>query len=70
MAQLFSGGAAPVKSDDDLYARLGGHVAWRALREFEIIMRRKGVRLTLFSPETVATQVVGLYQEVKQRQLL
>ena len=70
VAQLFSGGASPVASDDDLYARLGGHLAWRALREFEITMRRKGVRLTLFSPETVATQVVGLYQEVKQRQLL
>ena len=72
VAQLFTegGSAAAVESDEDLYVRLGGHLAWRALREFEITMRRKGVRLTLFSPETVATQVVGLYQEVKQRQLL
>ena len=69
VAQLFSDGSK-VESDDDLYAKLGGHLAWRALREFEITMRRKGVRVTLFSPETVATQVVGLYQEVKQRQLL
>ena len=69
VAQLFSPGA-PVLSDEDIYAKLGGHLAWRALRESEITMRRKGVRLTLFSPETVATQVVGLYQEVKQRQLL
>jgi uncharacterized protein (DUF58 family) len=67
--QLFSDGS-PAESNDDLYARLGGHLAWRALREFEIAIRRKGVRLALFSPETVATQVVGLYQEVKQRQLL
>ncbi len=70
VAQLFSAGSAPVESDDDLYARLGGHLVWRSLRELEITLRRKGVRLTLFSPETVATQVVGLYQEVKQRQLL
>jgi len=69
VAQLFTDGP-PVESDDQLYAKLGGHLAWRALREFEMTMRRKGVRLTLFSPETVATQVVGLYQEVKQRQLL
>lgn len=67
--QLFSGNS-PVESDEQLYGKLGGHLAWRALREFEIAMRRKGVRLALFSPETVATQVVGLYQEVKQRQLL
>ncbi|HEY3739881.1 MAG TPA: DUF58 domain-containing protein [Bryobacteraceae bacterium] len=67
--QLFSGNS-PVESDEQLYGKLGGHLAWRALREFEITMRRKGVRLALFSPETVATQVVGLYQEVKQRQLL
>ena len=67
--QLFSKGVA-VESDEDLYAKLGGHLAWRALREFEITMRRKGVRLALFAPETVAAQVVGLYQEVKQRQLL
>ena len=70
VAQLFTEGGTPVEADDDLYAKLGGHLAWRALREFEITMRRKGVRLTLFSPETVASQVVGLYQEVKQRQLL
>ena len=67
--QLFSDDSA-AQSNEDLYGRLGGHLAWRALREFEIAMRRKGVRLALFSPETVATQVVGLYQEVKQRQLL
>ena len=69
VAPLFNDGPA-VESDEQLYAKLGGHLAWRALREFEMTMRRKGVRLTLFSPETVATQVVGLYQEVKQRQLL
>ena len=68
VAQLFSEG--DVASDEELYGKLGGHLAWRALREFEITMRRKGVRLALFSPETVASQVVGLYQEVKQRQLL
>ena len=70
VAQLFTEGGGPVESDEDLYSRLGGHLAWRALREFEITLRRKGVRLALFSPETVAAQVVGLYQEVKQRQLI
>jgi hypothetical protein len=70
VAQLFTDGGGVVETDEQLYAKLGGHLAWRALREFEMTMRRKGVRLTLFSPETVATQVVGLYQEVKQRQLL
>ena len=70
VGQLFLDGAPVIASDDELYAKLGGHLAWRSLREFEITMRRKGVRLSLFSPEAVATQVVGLYQEVKQRQLL
>ena len=70
VAELFTGAGALPESDEDVYAKMGGHLAWRALREFEMTMRRKGVRLTLFSPETVATQVVGLYQEVKQRQLL
>ena len=71
VGQLFlDGAAAVVASDDELYGKLGGHLAWRSLREFEIMLRRKGVRLSLFSPDTVAAQVVGLYQEVKQRQLL
>lgn len=70
VAELFTNEAGDPKTDDEVYEKLGGHLAWRALRELEITMRRGGVRLTLFSQATVAQQVVALYQQVKQRQLL
>jgi len=66
------GGVAPVLSNDgaDLYADLAGHLQWRALRELEFSLRKHGVRFHMVEPGALATRVLSLYDEVKQRQLL
>jgi len=65
---LFRG--EPVESDDDVYSRLAGHLAWRRLRELEAQLGRQGVRMSLVDPADLSSSLVRLYDEVKQRQLL
>jgi uncharacterized protein (DUF58 family) len=59
-----------VNSSDDIYRHLAGHLAWRRLRELESTLARQGVRLALIDPERYGSGLIGLYDEVKQRQLL
>jgi len=72
VVMLQPGGVAPVMGgpDSDLYAGLAGHLQWRALRELEISLRTHGVRFHMVQPGALAAKVLGLYDEVKQRQLL
>ena len=61
---------AGVESAGDIYRHLAGHLAWKRLRELEATLARQGVRLALLEPEKLAANLIGLYDEVKQRQLL
>ena len=61
---------ARVESSEDIYRQLAGHLAWKHLRELERTLARQGVRLALIEPEKIAGSLIGLYDEVKQRQLL
>jgi uncharacterized protein (DUF58 family) len=65
---LFENG--DVTSSADIYRHLAGHLAWRRLRELESTLARQGVRLALIDPERFGSGLIGLYDEVKQRQLL
>lgn len=60
----------PVDSPTDIYEHLAGHLAWRQLKHYEIAWRRQGTRLVLFEPATLNAQLIAIYDEVKQRQLL
>ncbi|MBL8237570.1 MAG: DUF58 domain-containing protein [Bryobacterales bacterium] len=72
VVMLQPGGVAPVLAapGDDLYSGLAGHLQWRALRELEMSLRTHGVRFHMVEPGALAAKVLGLYDEVKQRQLL
>jgi uncharacterized protein (DUF58 family) len=59
-----------VQTSDDIYLQLAGHLAWKHLRELEATLARQGVRLALLDPEKMTSGLIGLYDEVKQRQLL
>lgn len=59
-----------VGSADDIYRHLSGHLAWKRLKETESALARQGVRLALFDAENFGGNLVALYDEVKQRQLL
>lgn len=63
-------GRGDLKSADEIYPRLAGHLAWHQLKQHELAWRRHGSRLVLFEPATLNAQLVAIYDEVKQRQLL
>ena len=61
---------AGVRTTDDVYRRLGGHLQWQRLRESGNRLRRLGVRFTLLDPARMTEQLVTQYVNVKQRQIL
>jgi len=61
---------ASIESAEDIYSALAGHLAWSKLRELQGAMARQGVHLALFEPASFAANLVNLYDDVKQRQLL
>lgn len=67
-SQIFTD--ANVETSRDVYRQLAGHLAWRKLRELERTLSRQGVRLTQFTPDHFAASLIGLYDEIKQRQLV
>lgn len=62
-------GKAPGKIDD-LYQKLGGHMAWTSLRELEKIMAQRKVKLHTLENELAAVQLVSHYLALRQRQAL
>jgi len=65
---LFSG--QDVETEDGIYAALGGHLAWRKIKELDRSLSHHGIRLLLLDPLRIASQVTAAYQSVKARQLL
>jgi len=59
-----------VRSVDDLYERLGGHLQWQDLRETEKVLQRRGVHFALLQNERLSAELVSQYLNVKQRQQL
>jgi uncharacterized protein (DUF58 family) len=65
---LFSSRAVAVP--EDLYHRLGGHMAWRRLQETERMLHRKGIQLSMAPQTSLGSELVGRYLAIKQRQVL
>jgi uncharacterized protein (DUF58 family) len=59
-----------VRSVDEVYRRLAGHIQWHDLRETERVLRRCGVSFSLLENEGLAAELVSQYISIKQRQLL
>jgi uncharacterized protein (DUF58 family) len=59
-----------VETPEDIYRHLAGHLSWTRLRELESTLARQGVRLALLDSQGFGSKLIGLYEEVKQRQLL
>jgi len=65
--------ARPLFSDDsatDVYGALAGHLSWHHLREVQRTLARQGASLALLEPDSFAANLVRLYDDVKQRQML
>ena len=61
---------AAVRTTDDVYHRLGGHLRWQKLRETENRLRRLGVGFHLLDDKRMAEQLVTQYLNVKRRQVI
>jgi uncharacterized protein (DUF58 family) len=59
-----------VASAEDVYRDLAGHIAWKRLKELETSLARQGVRLSVIDPHGFSAALIGIYDSVKQRQLL
>jgi uncharacterized protein (DUF58 family) len=59
-----------VESAEDVYRDLAGHIAWKRLKELEAMLARQGVRLSVIDPANFSVALIGIYDSVKQRQLL
>jgi uncharacterized protein (DUF58 family) len=65
--RLFEG---DVETAEDIYRDLAGHLSWKRLKELEGSLARQGVRLSVIDPANYSTALIGIYDAVKQRQLL
>jgi uncharacterized protein (DUF58 family) len=61
---------ADVRTEEQIYERLGGHLAWSNLRELEKVLSRRGVQFSLLRNERLSVELVSQYLAVKKRQLL
>jgi uncharacterized protein (DUF58 family) len=59
-----------VETSEDVYRDLAGHISWKRLRELEKSLARQGVRLSVIDPSSFSSELIGIYDAVKQRQLL
>lgn len=59
-----------VDGERDVYEEAAGHLLWRRLKDLQVTLRREGVRLSTHPSLGFAQHLVGLYREVKQRQIL
>jgi len=62
--------ATPVSGSGDIYRHLAGHFQWHRLRELHRHLQRQGVALHQMESETLCTQLVRQYMQVKRKQLL
>ncbi len=63
-------GGRELKDLDAVYDGLAGQIVCNRMRQLEIALQNRGVRLTVVDPEKIKTQVTAGYLEVKRRQIL
>jgi uncharacterized protein (DUF58 family) len=59
-----------VKSVNDMYEHLGGHIRWHSLRELGKVLQRRGASFSVLADERLSAQLVSQYLNVKRRQVL
>jgi uncharacterized protein (DUF58 family) len=59
-----------VSTVNDIYNNLGGHMAWRQIRETQKVLQRRGVGFAMLNNENLCSEMVSQYLTMKRRQLL
>jgi uncharacterized protein (DUF58 family) len=58
------------ESQDEISARLAGHLQWATLKDLERNLGRLGVSMSLLTPGSAGLDLVRQYNDVKRRQAL
>jgi len=62
--------ADPPADIESAYQALAGQMRWNKLRELQIALHNRGVRLSVVDPQNIKAQATAAYLEIKRRQLL
>ena len=65
---LFDAGAA--ETEDDVYARLAGHLTWQELKALGSRLHHCGVHFNLVDEERLGVELISQYMSIKARQLI
>jgi uncharacterized protein (DUF58 family) len=65
---LFSQGA--VQNPDEIYVKLGGHLAWVKLQNLQRLLAQKGVQFHVVENHQLGLRLVSYYMDLKRRQVL
>jgi uncharacterized protein (DUF58 family) len=60
----------PAENIEDAYAALAGQLHWNRIRQLQVSLQNRGVRLSLLDPAEAKVQIASAYLDVKRRQLL
>jgi uncharacterized protein (DUF58 family) len=55
---------------ESAYQALAGQMLWNKMRELQIALHHRGVRLSVVDPQNIKEQATAAYLEIKRRQLL
>ncbi|MDY6791713.1 MAG: DUF58 domain-containing protein [Thermodesulfobacteriota bacterium] len=61
---------SPIKSVDELYQKLGGHILWQNLQQTGKVFRRLGADFSMLEDEAMCAELIAKYLSVKKRQIL
>jgi uncharacterized protein (DUF58 family) len=59
-----------VSTVNDIYTNLGGHMAWRQIRETQKVLQSRGVGFAMLNNENLCSEMVSQYLTLKRRQVL
>jgi uncharacterized protein (DUF58 family) len=55
---------------ESAYRALAGQMLWNKMRELQIALHNRGVRMSVVDPQNIKAQATAAYLEIKRRQLL
>jgi uncharacterized protein (DUF58 family) len=59
-----------VKSDQDIYSALSGHIRWQSIKKLQLNARKSGCEIIISPNEKLTTSAIGAYIAMKRKQLV
>lgn len=59
-----------VKSDQDIYAALSGHIRWHSMKKLQLNARKNGCEIIISANGNLTTSTIGAYIAMKRKQMV